>query len=414
MVKIFCLLPRRFSKCYNSTMRKKRILIFSLMYYPLVGGAEIAVKETTDRVAGETLAFDMITLRYDRALPRVETIGNVTVYRVGFSKKGPGLEDLVAFPLYLIKVFYPLLAFTKALFLHRRNHYDALWAIMSYAGFPAVFMKMFYPRLSFILTLQEGDSIAHMTKRLRIRLVSPLYRLVFRRADRIQAISHFLAGFARDEGALCPTMVIPNGVSLEAFSQTYREEELLELGTSLGATAQTRYIITTSRLVPKNAVDILIMALKYIPPTVELIVVGDGPDRDMLIGLSKSEGVERRVHFTGQKKLDEIPKYLAIAEVFARLSRSEGLGTSFLEAMAAGLPVVATSVGGIVDFLVDGETGVVAKVNDPKDAAEKISRLLDNPLLLQKIAEKGRIMVEERFTWEKVARAMRSEVFDAV
>jgi glycosyltransferase involved in cell wall biosynthesis len=381
------------------------------MYYPLVGGAEIAVREITDRISKTDIEFDMVTLRYDQNLPKVEQIGNVTVYRVGFSKKGPSSEDLISFPLYLIKVFYPWFAFGQAFKLSLQHRYTASWAIMSYAGFPALFLRL-CRRVPFILTLQEGDSLSHITKRWRIRAISPLYALVFKKADAVQAISRFLASFARDMGAVDSIAVIPNGVTLKQFVRTFNDDELLALGTSLGAKHTTRYVVTTSRLVPKNAVDILIMSLKYVPEHVELIVVGDGPDRAMLEGLAASEKVAERVHFIGHKDISEIPRYLAISEIFIRASRSEGLGSSFIEAMAAGVPIIATGIGGITDFLKDGETGLQCKVNDPKDLAEKISMLLSDVELREKIASAGRAHVLERYDWSLISRQMIANVFN--
>ena len=72
----------------------KRILVFSLAYHPFVGGAEIAVKEITDRIGEGEITFDMITLRYDSRLPRVERVGNVMVHRIGFTRRAPSPADL--------------------------------------------------------------------------------------------------------------------------------------------------------------------------------------------------------------------------------------------------------------------------------------------------------------------------------
>lgn len=381
------------------------------MYYPLVGGAEIAVKEITERTSNDGFEFDMVTLRYDRDLPKVERIGNITVYRVGFSKKKPTPENLISFPFYLIKVLYPPLAFFKGFQLSFKHRYHASWSIMSYAGFPALFLRVLR-RMPYILTLQEGDSISHITKRWRIRAIFPLYKLVFKKAEVIQAISKFLASFAREMGAKSPIAIIPNGVTLARFTHHYRDKELISLAESLHAGHETRYIVTTSRLVPKNAVDIIIMALKYIPQHIELIVVGDGPDQSMLVGLAASEKVSERVHFVGHKDLLDIPKYLAVSDVFVRPSRSEGLGSSFIEAMAAGVPVIATGVGGITDFLKDSETGVLCNVNDPKDLAEKILLLLGNDKFRENIITTARNYVMGRYDWSTVSKQMKTYIFD--
>ena len=79
----------------------KKILIFSLAYYPHhIGGAEVAIKEITDRITPEDIEFHMVTLRFDSTLPKVEKIGNVLVHRIGFTKDRPSMADLGKLPLY--------------------------------------------------------------------------------------------------------------------------------------------------------------------------------------------------------------------------------------------------------------------------------------------------------------------------
>ena len=108
----------------------------------------------------------------------------------------------------------------------------------------------------------------------------------------------------------------------------------------------------------------------------------------------------------GFVKPEDIPQYLAVSDVFVRPSLSEGLGNSFLEAMEAGLPVIGTKVGGIPDFLIDGETGLFCEINDPKSIAEKIKLALSDIGLREKMIAKGKRMVEERYDWNLVAGKM--------
>ena len=85
----------------------KKVLIFSLAYFPKhVGGAEIALKEITDRINTDEIAFHMVTLRFDSLLPEVEQVGNVLVHRIGFTKSDPQMSDLRAFPLHLNKFLF--------------------------------------------------------------------------------------------------------------------------------------------------------------------------------------------------------------------------------------------------------------------------------------------------------------------
>ena len=94
------------------------------------------------------------------------------------------------------------------------------------------------------------------------------------------------------------------------------------------------------------------------------------------------------------------------ADIFARASRSEGLGSSFLEAMAAGLPIIGTAVGGIPDFLKDGETGLFTKVDNPTDLAQKIKLLMENNGLCGQIAKTGQELVFKNYSWVNISHRM--------
>ena len=106
-----------------------------------------------------------------------------------------------------------------------------------------------------------------------------------------------------------------------------------------------------------------------------------------------------------------MPKYLKISDVFARPSLSEGLGNSFLEAMAAGVPVVATAVGGIPDFLKDGETGYFCEVQNPKSLAEAILKFENNPQKTNEIIVNAKKMVLDKYDWSLISRDMK-KMFD--
>jgi len=406
----------------NEIKQKKRILIFSLVYYPrFIGGAEIAIKEITDRIAPEEIEFDMITLRLDSSSPKSEQIGNIQVYRIGPGKKNVTLEELARFPWYLVKVAYPILAFFRAVQLYRTRRYDALWSIMTYMGFPAVLFKMFRkPGIPFILTLQDGDSPKHILERKRVKIFSPLLRRVFKQASQIQAISHYLANFAKERGYRGEVQVVPNGVNVEAFS-VKRLADREEIRNKLGINKDDNVLITTSRLVEKNAVGDIIKSLKYLPENVKLIIIGAGPLEFDLKLYAKRFTLNARVRFIGFIPHSELPVYLHISDIFVRPSLSEGFGSSFIEAMAAGIPVIATPVGGITDFLFDPfmnkdklPTGLFCDVKDPENLAEKIRLLLDNNELRDRIVKNASDMVSKKYDWNLVAQNMNKIILDTI
>jgi len=397
----------------------KKILIFSLAYYPdVVGGAEVALKEITGRIALEDISFDMVTLRFDSTLPRFERVGNVNVYRVGFGTKHPSISDLSRFPLSLNKYLFPFLGFLKARSLHRKNPYDGIWAMMAnYAGFAALFFKMRNPSVRYLLTLQEGDPIEYIKS--RVQKVYALFEQIFTRADFVQTISHYLAAFAREMRYAGPLEVVPNAVDVAHFSQAYPIGELFELKQRMGKATDDVFLITTSRLVKKNAVDEVIRALPLLDIRVKFLILGIGPDEATLRALADELKVSNRVKFLRQIDHKEMPKYLAVSDIFIRPSRSEGLGNSFLEAMAAGLPVIATPVGGIPDFLFDPEknpdhepTGLFCAVDDPASIAKQVKRLIADPALRARLVANGKKLVTEHYDWNLIAKMMKENVFD--
>jgi len=397
----------------------KKILIFSTAYLPFIGGAEIALKEITDRI--KDIQFDMITLRFDSNLSKFEKIGNINVYRVGFTKANPDMADLVKFPLFLNKLFFPFTACLAAGSLHRKNKYDGVWAMMAaYAGFAAMFFKIFHKNTPYLLTLQEGDPISEIKK--KVRLVFPLFKMIFTKADFAQAISNYLADWAREMGFKGKLEVVPNGVDVNKFNVKSLKLNASEIKNNLGIKDSEKVIITASRLVKKNAVDDIIKSLKYLPANVKLLILGDGPDRKILEDLEKELNVSDRIIFKGAYKNDDLPQYLASADVFARPSLSEGQGIAFLEAMAAGVPVIATPVGGIVDFLLDASagsgqaTGWFCEVKNPQSIAEKIEYILDdnNKNKVREVIENAKKMVEKEYDWEIIASKMKNIFFNKV
>ena len=365
-------------------MSNSKVLIFSLAYHPVVGGAEIAVKEITDRITD--IAFDIITMRFNSTHPKKEKIGNCTIYRINTSKN-----------------LYPFRAFFFAKKLHKDKSYDAIWAIMAnWAGFAALFFKFRFPQVSYVLTLQEGDPLSYIKR--KVWFIYPLFRHIFLRADVIQTISKYLADWTRDMGYKGRVEIIPNGVDFAKFASGQRS----------ALTSREVVLITTSRLVEKNAVGDIIKALKFLPDNVELKILGTGPLESKLKLEAGSYNLEARVEFLGYISHYDISKYLHRADIFIRPSLSEGMGNSFIEAMAAGLPVIATSVGGIPDFLKDRETGLFCRVNDPKSIADKVMEYINNSELTSRVVENAKKMVQEKYDWDLIAEEMKEKIFDKV
>ncbi len=385
----------------------KKVLIFSLVYYPrFIGGAEVTIKEVTDRISSQDMEFDMITLRLDKTLPKYEKFGNVNVYRIGWTGKQNTSSDSLPWYLHFNKYFFLILGPIKALILHRTRKYDTIWSLMAtYNTFAALFFKLIKPKIKFVFTLQDGDPISYIKK--RALPLYPFFKMFFTKADHIQAISKYLATWATDMGAKCPITVVPNAVDVKLFSKKEDSQILKNLSNDLGKKEGDTFIITTSRLVVKNAIEDVVSALALLPRSVKFLILGQGYEEENLKLQVKNLKLENRVNFLGYIPHRDMPKYLHMSDIYIRPSLSEGLGNSFLEAMAAGIPIIGTPVGGILDFLFDGETGLFCEVKNPKSIADQVLKLMNDKVLRDKLINNGKALVEQHYRWEMVAVKMQ-------
>jgi len=392
----------------------KLVLIFSLTYHPFVGGAEIAIKEITDRINPSEYCFDMITLRFDSNLPRVEKFGNVTVHRIGFSSPGAKVSDR-AMPLSckLAKILFPFTSFFKALSLNGEHRYDLIWALMAnQAGFGALFFKLTHPSTPYFLELQDGRAFADMkTRQSVLRALWSVYRQIYMRANLIKTISNYIAKEVRGIGYKKAIEVIPNAVDVAKFSTSVSEEKLRELKIRFGKKTDDVFLFTASRLVLSRGVEDVIQSLEFLPQNVKLLVAGEGEDRAKLEHVARGLDVQDRVIFAGHVDHKDLPAYLKVSDIFVRPSLIEGLGNAFLEAMAAGIPIIGTKVGGIPDFLTEGETGLFCEVQDPKSIAQAVKRYIGDPALVARVVLNAKVLAAEKYDWNKIASDMQTKIF---
>ena len=401
--------------------KKKRVLIFSLTYHPYVGGAEVAIKEITDRISPKEFEFDMLTLRFDGRLPKAERVGNVNVHRIGFTAISPKISDR-SMPLQcrISKILFPLTSFLKARSLHRKHAYDIAWAMMAnQAGFGALLFKYMYPKVPYFLELQDGNSLEQIKARQPfLRLIWAFYKQIYLKADVIKAISHFIGKLAREIGFKGQVEVIPNAVNVSKFSAPVSIEEQVELKARFGKKMDDVFLFTASRLVLSRGVEDVIRALPHLPPNVKFLVAGIGEDQEKLEEIARGSGVSDRVFFVGHVSHARLPIYYQISDIFVRPSIVEGFGNAFVEAFAAGIPVVATPVGGIPDFLFDPErnpgspaTGLFCEVGNPESIARKVTRYMKEPSLVAEVVQNAKTLAEKKYDWHIIARDMKDKIF---
>ncbi|NMC51754.1 glycosyltransferase family 4 protein [Candidatus Kuenenbacteria bacterium] len=391
------------------SQKTTKVLVFSLTYLPFIGGAEIALKEITDHL--ENFEFHLITAKISPDLASEEKIGNIHIRRLGHGGK-------------LDKYLYPLRAYSLAHKLHSQYNYNLIWAMLeTWGGIAALFFKFRFPKIKYLLTMQSGDSDWFI--RLRTWFWWPLYKMVYTRSDHIQVISSWLANRARKYGYKKEISIVPNGVDLEKFKtptaparfnarRAGEQNSKLKIKEELSIKPEDKIILTDSRLVVKNGVADLIKSFHLLVTSyklpVTLFILGSGPLEKQLKQLATQLGVQDKIIFLGTVPYEKIEDYYQVADVFVRPSLTEGFGNVFVQAMAAGLPVVATPVGGIIDFLKEGETGWLCQVKKPESIAEKIKYILDerNQAEVERVVVGAQKMVAEKYSWDSVSDQMKA------
>ncbi len=218
-------------------------------------------------------------------------------------------------------------------------------------------------------------------------------RAIIRSSDRLIAVSEAVARHAVHLGAKPEAVrVIANGVDAQRFQPPQRRGN--------GAFR----IACVGRLVFNKGPQFLIEAVPQVlqaHPNAEFILVGDGPLRARLEERARALNISHRVHFLGTRP--DVATILQACDVLVRPSLLEGMPLAVLEAMACGLPVVATPVSGTSELVKGGENGLLVRPADPDDLAGAILRLAEDEALRKAQGRRGRWLVEHGYSWDAVA-----------
>jgi len=219
-----------------------------------------------------------------------------------------------------------------------------------------------------------------------------LLRPVWDRIDRRLAVSDA----ARD--SICSRMgdydvrVVPNGANVDVFATA-----------APASLPPGRIVLFVGRLERRKGFPVAVAAFDRIArryADAQLVVVGDGADRDAVDGLDAA--LRARVHMVGRVSSDDLPRYFRAADIFVAPSTgSESFGIVLVEAMAAGLPVVASDIPGYRDVTRHGVEGLLVPPGDPDQLAEAVMRLFDQPALAQTLGRNGAARARH-FAWDAI------------
>jgi starch synthase len=220
-------------------------------------------------------------------------------------------------------------------------------------------------------------------------------------ADRVIAVSAQMREDILSHFEVEPTkvVVIHNGIDPERFQRTERREALARHG------VRTPYVLFVGRITDQKGIFHLLEAVPLLPPEVQVVLCASAPDTPEIESRLR-EAVARHpnvVWINAMVPVEEVVQLYSHAAVFACPSVYEPFGLINLEAMACGTPVVASAVGGILEVVENGVTGLLVPPGRPDHLAQALNRVLADRALAQALGQAGRRRVEERFSWASVA-----------
>lgn len=270
-------------------------------------------------------------------------------------------------------------------------------------GIPAA-RRLGLPAVATLHTLDEPPP--HSRLALHFRLMA----WALRRARRVIAVSEITRSHYLKRAHLRPERVVTiyNGIDPTAFQAG--PEARAAVRAEFGLDLEAPVLVTVAVQREPKGIQYMLAALPQVAaafPAVRYLLVGDGPHRPALEEQAARLGLSDRVVFAGAR--DDVARLLAAADLFVLPSLTEALPTVLAEAMAAGLPIVATTVGGIPEMVRHGEAALLVPPQDPAALATAVSRLLDNPRQAAAMGRSGRRLAASRFDIRTQARALADD-----
>jgi len=239
-----------------------------------------------------------------------------------------------------------------------------------------------------------GYDVSHRGVQRAHRLLHPLTRWIWHRADCVVVPSDSLGRLAQHTDPRLRYSVVRNGVDLSRF----RPRVALRR-----APDGVIRCLAVARLVERNRVSDLIDAIALLDRTrYQLEIVGTGPEESALREQVRQLDLERQVRFTGWLDHAQVAGRYREADLFTLVPRVESVGNSFLEALASGLPIVGSDVGGIPELVEHARNGMLVAPQRPRELAHAISYLAADPRLRSEIGRRNRGQAEQKHAWDRV------------
>ncbi len=390
------------------------VLLLTESFHPAVGGGETQARDLAIALREGGMRVRILTRRWDPAWPELELFDGVPVHRLpptgGRGRGRWGLARRVRPVVARFRADHPVAVVNgfrvlgiPALLERRRSRPGTRpLRVVLKADSPGEFSGAFFDGGL------GGVGLSHRS--LPVRPLLAWRNRLLRGADAFVAISSPIEEELLRHGVEAERVHrIPNGVDTARFRPP-RPGEREAMRARFGLPAESTIAVFTGRLVRYKGLPLLVrvwQGLAPLDPDAHLVIAGEGSAdldacEDELHALVRSEAIPR-IHFTGATA--EVPELLRAADLFVFPSEHEAFGISVIEAMATGLPIVATRAGGLADLVEEPQGALAVRAGDAEELGAALSRLLSDPALRARLGEAGRRAALERYALDRVRDA---------
>jgi glycosyltransferase involved in cell wall biosynthesis len=278
---------------------------------------------------------------------------------------------------------------------------------LAFFGLPSGAVAWLLKKMShipYVVSLRGGDvpGFRPYDFRLYHKMAAPILHVIWHGAAMVVANSSGLRDLAAAFDSKMVIPIISNGVDLEGFSAPERDWS-------------SPRILSVGRVVYQKGFDLGVRALTALKDLEwEWSIAGDGPQMSALQAMAQAAGLQGRIRFLGWQTTDQLKEQYARANLFLYPSRHEGMPNAVLEAMAMGLPVVATRIAGSEELVVDGETGALVRSEDVEALQESLRPFLLKATIREQMGRASRKRVETSFSWTRAAEQYQSILKKAI
>jgi glycosyltransferase involved in cell wall biosynthesis len=382
--------------------RQIRLCIVSPLFHPDLGGVGRQAVLLTTRLKECGLELFVLS-RKMKGIPEFQIPSDIEVHYIpALRPTVHNLEDK-SFANLLTSLSFSIMLVFK-LFLTRKKydlvhfHGASIPLIISLPLLKLLGKKVIAKVLASGLGTEAGSL------RGRYLFLGNMMAYILKNVDLFIAISQEIALGLRSDGVRPEKIVrVMNFVDTKQFYPVNCEEQnMLKIALS----ADKNIVINfTGRIVERKGIDVLINAFaqagNLLQSSSTLIIIGTGFDEDKLRNLASKLGITNNVRFLGHSR--EVVKYYQASDIFVLPSYAEGMPNSLLEAMACGLPVIASRIGGVVDVVEDGKSGILVEPGDVSGLASAMVRLLKDAELRQRLGAEARKRIVEGFSIDRMA-----------